>query len=84
MYPSWHGTEEEKAAMFAPPLSVRVGNPCPCHTVSKTNCEPGSLSKAGSTEASRLSCRQHAINLASDFGAEEAQLVRNKTLWIIL
>lgn len=84
MHPSWHGTEEEKAAMFAPPLSARVGSPCPCHTVSKTNCEPGSLSKAGSTEASRLSCRQHAINLASDFGAAEAQLVRNTTLWIIL
>lgn len=81
MHPSWHGTEEKKA-MFAPPLSARGGSPCPCHTISKTNCAPGSLSKAGSTEASRLSYRQHAINLGSDFGAVEAHLVRNSTLWI--
>lgn len=82
MHPSWHGTEEEKAAMFAPPLSARGGSSCPCHTISKTNCAPGSLSKAGSTEVSRLSCRQHAINLGSDFRAVEAHLVRNSTLYI--
>lgn len=42
----WHIRTVGSDVSIPPPLSVRVGSSCSYHTISKTNCEPDSVSKA--------------------------------------